>query len=272
MTLIGSADDFEHEEPSGIRAEGQAVLDRLFPRSSMISWLYLDWEPGNKIHKNCIGDGQVGRWVIRHMIPAYKVLPDMLYALKRDNPRTLGKWEYNRRHNRYWWRSAAHPGLTLRKWQLWREFRCEARIFWVVQGSGGGHAAASTPLERKLRRQMGLPAEPPAPGELPYVVPDWRVWQNLIELDDVRKMSTDLLGRDAAHFSHEEQQSLEDFRWALYRNWCNQVDAAVDERAKRWWAHARNFAPRGSDRHERDYERMQEEFVTDRAVLIPETV
>jgi hypothetical protein len=247
----------QREPPSEYLGEGQAALDRFFPRSDCLSWLLLDWCSDDK------GD-PIERFVIYQMLPAQYIMPDMLEALKGPHPDMCGYWEMWRGAKR--WHSTAPPGVTGRKWELWREHKCEARMLWIVQGSGGGHRYRVPMLEKKARRMCGLTPDTPPPGDLPYAPPDWRVFENLLDLDDVRKFQTviaDVLNRKPEFYDRVERQAAEDARWALRKWWSRQVDQMIDEAGMRWWARNRSDFPYSGEDELRKEEIELEQFITD---------
>jgi hypothetical protein len=58
-----------------------------------------------------------------------------------------------------------------------------AQPMWIIQGDHGGHKVTHSGREQILARAMGLDADPPAPGSLPYAEWDWRVKRHLVDLD-----------------------------------------------------------------------------------------
>lgn len=250
----------EREPPGGrgaLRA-AQAELDRFFPRNSVISWLLADWLSDDA------GD-PIERFVVYQMVPESKVHAEMRYALNGPHPWTLGHWRFGK------WRSSAQPGLTARKWELWRRHRAEARLFWIVQGSGGGHRyRVNDPTEMKIRRQNGLPPDTPSPGALPFAPLDWRVYDNLLDLDQVRRFvyAAEFANRSPGQLEAQERDAAEDARRALVKWWGRQVDEIVDEAGMTgrggWWGRTRDQFPRGAEIT--DAEQVEEEFITDRSV------
>jgi len=233
--------------------EWQAALDRLFPRMECLTWLELAWFPGEP-------EDPVERWVIRQMIPEDYILPEMRRALRGPHPRTLGHRDKTGK-----WVSEAYPGLTSYNWHAYRRTRCEARLFWIIQGSYGGHRYVATPNERKVRRMLKVSPDTPAPGLLPYAEFDWRVAENLLEQDQVRTWFDMLLRYEKRpeDFAQREKQQMQDLRKAVLKWVEDQTDEMVDSRASRWWAHARTDAPKGSDDCYRNFEIEQEQFITD---------
>lgn len=246
-----------------VRPEDQAQLDRYFPRSECLSWLLLDYMA-------CDHGDPVERFVIYQMVPESKILPPMLEALKGPHPDTLWEWRTHPITKQVVRHSTAPMGLTAKNWELYQQYRAQARLFWIIQGSGGGHRyRVNDPIERKVRRMVGLPPDTPYPGELPFAEFDWRVLDNLLDLDDVRKYTrvADLLNRKAEDLDADERDAGEAARTALLRWWGKQVDHMVDEAGMvgrgGWWARNREHFPEAREGFMSDSEIQEQQFVTD---------
>lgn len=247
-----------------VRPEWQATLDRYFPRSLSVSWFVLDYLSDDR------GD-PIERYVIYQMVPRAVILPHMLAAFEGPHPDTLWDWRLHpitKKMVRY---QTGPVGLTVRNWELYQQHHAQARLFWIIQGSGGGHRyRVNDPIERKVRRMAGLPADTPAPGALPFAEFDWRVLDNLLDLDDVRKYTrvADLLNRTGQTMDAEDQQAAEDARYALTKWWAKQVDEMVDSAGMvgkgGWWARHRHAFPYTGEATIQDADVQLEQFITDR--------
>lgn len=245
----------ERQPPGGahVLRDAQRALDSYFPRSDCLSWLLIDWLPDD------LGD-EIGRFVVYQMVPESRVLPDTRMALYGPDPLTLPRLE-------------RRPGITHRKWQLWREHHAEARLFWILQGGGGGHRyRILRPVERKMRRMAGLPPDTPPPGALPFAPPDWRLFDNLLDLDQVRQYVevAHYADRNADKMDAAERTAAEDGRRAVIKWWARQVDEMVDSAGMvgrgGWWARNRSHFPQAPAGAMADAEIQEEQFVTDSAV------
>jgi hypothetical protein len=76
--------------------------------------------------------------------------------------------------------------ITERAWNLYQEFRCWGRPWWVIQGTRGGHKRWFSDTEQKLLKFHNLPSDPPAPGDLPYAPFDARVMAAIAQHDRLR--------------------------------------------------------------------------------------
>lgn len=65
-------------------------------------------------------------------------------------------------------------------WRLWRGY---ARPFWILQGDLGGHQYRFSPFQSDALCRMGLPTEPPRPGDLAPAPFDNRVIAQLNHLN-----------------------------------------------------------------------------------------
>ena len=251
------------DRSKSVRPEWQAELDRLFPRSDCLSWLLLDYMADDK------GD-PIERYVIYQMVPQSTILPGMRAALEGPHPDTLWEWRLHPIKKVMQRHSTAPLGLTVRKWELYQQYKAEARLFWIIQGSGGGHKYRVTDTtERKVRQMCGLSADTPAPGDLPFAAFDWRVCDNLLDLDDVRQYTAvaNLLERDAETMDRDERNAAEDARKALLRWWSKQVDEMVDSAGMvgrgGWWARNREHFPYMGEASLRDEDIQLQQFIED---------
>jgi hypothetical protein len=270
----------QRDPPGGWAAKraAQAELDRCFGRSENLSWLYADWMSSD-YEEVC------ERWVIYQMMPAKFVIPDIARGLDGPNPQALGFWTKKTHYtaSEMWllkktgkvpeqparvWHSTAMPGVTHRKWHLWREFGCEAKLFWVVQGSAGGHKYKIKDVpEMHARELMGLPPDTPSVGELPYAPFDARVIQQLARLDAERFYveCSNLLQRTPHMLDEDEKAAARKVRKQLYQWWSEQVKESLDVLPSRWWAERRLDVPLNKA-NTLDPDIVQEEFITDQRV------
>lgn len=253
----------ELDRSKAVREEWQAELDRLFPRSECLSWLLLDYLADDK------GEA-IERFVIYQMVPDHAILPVTRDGLRGPNPDGLGFWRTSPKTGVREWISRAPMGVTRRKWELYQQYHAEARLFWIIQGSGGGHKYRVQDLtERKVRQMCGLSADTPAPGDLPFAEYDWRVADNLLDLDDVRKYTAvaNLLARNGDTMDRDERQAAEDARKALLRWWGKQVDEMVDSAGMvgrgGWWARNREHFPYAGEHQLRDEDIQMQQFIED---------
>lgn len=260
------------------KRSAQAELDRAFGVRENLSWLYADWLSSD-YEEVC------ERWIIYQMMPAKYVLPDIAAGLDGPHPSTLGFWTKKKHYtaSEMWtlkktgklpeqpkrvWHSTAMPGVTHRKWELWREFGCEATIFWVVQGDAGGHKYKIKDVaEMHARELMGFPPDTPSVGDLPYAPFDSRVIEQLGRLDQERFYveCSDLLQRTPDQLDGDMKKAAQDVRRQLATWWGDQVKESLDLLPERWWAQHRLDIPMNR-RNVLDTDRVLEEFITDERV------
>lgn len=261
--MIRTTIGVQRDPPGGWSAKraAQQELDRCFGRSENVSWLYADWLASDY-------EDVCERWVIYQMVPAQYVIPDIRTALDGPHPATQGYWTQRNRTQAKVWHSTAFPGVTHRKWQLWREFGCEAILFWVVQGDAGGHKykVKSVP-EMHARELMGFPPDTPRVGDLSYAPFDGRVIQQLARLDVERfyVQCSNLLQRTPDMLDADEQKAAEDVRTELAKWWGDQVKESLDVLPSRWWAQHRLDVPMNKA-NVLDIDRVEQEFITDQRV------
>lgn len=179
------------EVPAGWQEE----LDRLVPKHDRTTWLKLAWMPG-------IFYEPVGRWVIYEMAPLVSnaegrcnVHPDVLGFLKGPSPRDPknGSWVRDTTiasaYGGHRWQS--HSAVSLLQWQLFQETGCYPVLWWIIQGSAGGHRWRLSASERRYVKTMfGEASDVPNPGDLPYAEWDRRVIEQIARADRLRVWET----------------------------------------------------------------------------------
>lgn len=165
--------------------EWQRQLAEISPPTTRFTWLRLRWEPGRP------WEAPVERYMIDQMMPARMMTSEyhagILEQLQRGLP---PQGYYDEVLGRYV--EEEHCLITTRAWHLYRETKCWASAFWVIQGSTGGHKYDFTPGEKKCLRLLGLSDEAPSPGDLPYAPFDERVIAKLEEHDMLKGLDTGL--------------------------------------------------------------------------------
>lgn len=164
--------------------------------SDEIPYLWLAWLPGES-------HAPVQRWGLWEVIPAAHLdrmivaqlvrgVPeeDCLLAAIRADLRGLSPRDPAR--------STEHRSLVnLQQWELWHELNGFATLFWIIQGSSGGHKRSFNQLEEHRLRMLGLPTRPPMPGSLAYAPFDRRVTDQLHRFDRCTKWEGDFRSRVA---------------------------------------------------------------------------
>lgn len=194
-------------------------LAELSPVSTQHSWLKLVWLAGDAWEP-------VERWCLYEMIPEQHVRPDVLAWLRGPNPRTMG--HYDRRKGRW----VSHgPPISRLQWELFRETRCFGHLWWIIQGSGGGHAYRISPLESAMLEVRTGRADLPAPGDLPYAPFDERVLRWVRERDRLAafRLMCNYADRSSASFDREDMETLVQVREEVGRWLETQMLQAVEE-------------------------------------------
>lgn len=199
-------------------------LAEISPPTNRWKWLKLYWEPGHPWEP-------VERYMIGEMIPAESMnspfMAGVLEQLQDPDPPSA--------HGNYFDTAAGvfvrneDCMITERAWHCYRETGCWQRPYWVIQGTKGGHKRWFTPVEQKLMKFMGLPTEPPAPGDLPYAEWDERVKEQLGLMDMMRSLQGQIKRRKAIAEGSSISQELEkekevEFRAMLVKWLSEQVD------------------------------------------------
>lgn len=199
----------------------QATLDRIAPPGGRLSWFRLVWVPGDPWEEVC-------RWVIYQMLPI-----DRTPALIRDDlmgpsPRERGR--YDDVLGRFI--PDAYCNVSLLQWQLYQDTGCYGRMYWIVQGTKGGHKKAFNRAESVVSRLNGGPKQPPLIGDLCYATPDNRTFDKIAKNDLVRTYSYLLDKADGADpelFDAHDQRILDEMRGQVWKWLADQVAEAIEE-------------------------------------------
>lgn len=166
----------------------QAVLDTLSPvgERDRFSWYRIAWEPGDPWRP-------VQRWVIWHMHPRNHI---PLYinpgGLRGPSPRSQGHACFEGLctcdvKKNYWVDGPRETrGISYQTWKAYQETGCYGRIWWVIQGTQGGHRRMYDQIEEAVAKASGLELEPPIMGSLPYAEPDNRTWDAIRTAEQMR--------------------------------------------------------------------------------------
>lgn len=246
------------EPPAGVMERWQPELDRIAPRTMRPTWLRLAWLPGYPWQP-------VERWVIYQMVPlrylgewgpGAAVRDSLLHG--PDPARVIGFDTVRMKLVRH-----GGPRPLVDRWQyrLFRETGAYAQPLWVVQGSQGGHKRAFDDVESSISVMNGGPEQPPAPGELPYAEPDMRTIAKLRELDLVGVFKDCVRYADMAkdELDRWERDRTEEMRRQLW-NW---LGSQVSESLTFTRAQIEEIKEHAVPAPEPDYERIEEEFITE---------
>lgn len=230
MTLIGLPHDRQIDcpvPPETFRRWSDDVA-ALAPRSDALSWLHLAWEPGDPWEP-------IERFVVWQMRPLSLVRWDVRMELDGPPPRSTGHLcvpggclcALKANH----WAGGAAVQIDQRQWELYRQTGCYGTRWWIVQGATGGHLRRFTTTQRRVAQMHGLPADPPAPGDLPYAPVDGRVLAQIAARDRMRAygLLTDFLHRSPEQLDAEERAGAEDARRQLVAWIKRQVAEVLDE-------------------------------------------
>jgi hypothetical protein len=219
-------------EPAVLQA-----LAELAPKSELMPWLHLYWEPGETW---C----PVERFVLANMVPKavlraehnfYKLVTGethenaSLYSELEDmNPRTGG--HYDEILQKYVHsESRLPPSITQRQWLLYREHGAHALPAWIIQGTKGGHKRHFNEMEQLVLKQKGRPFSAPAPGSLPFAHPDLRMVEAMRKVDQLMAWheanSKDWRLRSDRDVQHTRKSRTTDFHNAIYE-W---LDSQLEE-------------------------------------------
>lgn len=215
------------------------ALAELAPKSELMPWLHLYWEPGETW---C----PVERFVLANMVPKavlraehnfYQMVTGethenaSLYSeLEGENPRQGTHYDsvlqkFMPDPNRL------PPSITQRQWFLYRELGAHAMPCWIVQGTKGGHKRHFNQLEQLVLKQRGRAYQAPAPGhkDYPFAHPDLRMVAAMRKVDQLMAWheanSKDWRLRSERDVAHTKESRKADFHNAIYE-W---LDSQLEE-------------------------------------------
>lgn len=252
-------------------------LRQITPVTRQTEWLRLVWMPGELYQP-------VQRWVLYLMTPRLDRCPEhLLEQLEGPDPRTLGRWvrdagypDGRRWHSeveisRMQWLLYRQTRGMGTGWRAWLEPGCFPKLYWIIQGSEGGHKWKLSPTERQMLRLRGLDRDVPAPGDLPYVEPDERVWSMIETMDRLRdrqfRMRIDqqnrgrLTNAEAGRLVRQERAKEEQqFRWELNAWLERQVKQGLEQTKLPF---STSDLPEGDRRYDHDREEQLRSFIED---------
>jgi hypothetical protein len=153
-----------------VPVEWEAQLAGFSPRTNTSKWLKLIWEQGYPWEP-------VNRWIIYEMIPGDAIPLEILDELEDPDPPSARGNYYDKVLGHF----VNNPQIliTERAWNLFKQFGCWGRPYWIIQGKSGGHKKWLSNSEKSLLKLAGLPTDTAAPGDLPYADFDSRVMAQL---------------------------------------------------------------------------------------------
>lgn len=212
------------------------------PPNRRVPWLALAWMAGEPYEL-------VQRWVVYELVPWERLLrtatsperwervQDLLSAYLGPSPASQRTW----RQVGGVWKHVSDSPITQDQWTIGRAARAHANLFWIVQGSFGGHKVRFNPFEQVLLRTAGRPQELPAPGDLRYVGWDGRVLHQLAEQARLAETcrtiaagAVDLEARTEVHH-YAERKARESIARAQILRWLDAQLARGVESAKNLW-------------------------------------
>jgi hypothetical protein len=239
MTLPDRVFRWERDVPAGWQDE----LDRAFPRHEHVSWLKLVWIPGTP-------DAPVQRWGIYQMVPLAKTTP---YVLEEPPVWRPNGFTHDRPAFYY-------PGMVPWQQKLVRETGQFGMLYWIIQGTKGGHRWMLNETEIGISQAQGRGGDTPRPGKLPYAEFDRRVLAKVALMDRMAQYTgiVAFYDRNPSQLDAEDRESVREMREAMWQWLDSQVEQVVDENKAEWRAWAEQ-APRREK--EPDYEALEESYL-----------
>ena len=262
-TKPASAPLFEWTRP--VPEDWVRDLESVVPQSDRVSWLKLWWFAGWPYEP-------VNRWVLYECSPKLEFVPDgVLDSLQGPNPREIGKWQAD----------PAVPGkkrwiteslVSYNQWAIYRDTHCYPSLWWVIQGTQGGHKWKLSLDEQAFLGASGIEArDTPAPGALPYAPWDERVKAQVVRADRLRRWR-ETLGWDdrqtdkhhAAAFVRRERAGLRRLYNAELLKWLDaQVSDVISDLPRGIASDLVAEAPRGGDDYNADEDALVEQILNE---------
>lgn len=222
----------------------QAELDRAFPRHEHVSWLKLVWLAGTP-------ERPIQRWGIYQMVPIGATTEAVL------DPEPEYRQNYVTRA-----RVPFHFPLFV-PWQreMVRETGQFGVLYWIIQGTKGGHRWMLTDIEGMICEANGAAKDPPAAGSLEYADFDQRVLAKVAVMDKMAKYEgiVRFYERNPDELDQEDAKSVQEMRRVMWSWLDSQVEQMVDENK----AEFRDWASTAkSTEAEPDYEAIEEAYFT----------
>ncbi len=207
---IAVSKDVRFPPPADTPRWQEWCLDVFGAPNPNIPWLWLDW----------VNDEGINRLVLYQMVPASK-----MGSLAWDTI-SMGKPERDQ-HGKH----VKGALMTDQQWRLWERFQCWPSLYWIIQGSKGGHRRRYSPTESNLLKTRKAPTQPPTPGALPYAPFDTRVIDAVQanNLERLWKLGKSFAARKPEDLENEEVQALEDIESRHIDYLVEQVQAAYEE-------------------------------------------
>lgn len=162
--------------------------------------------------------------------------------------------------------------LDIGQVQLYLRSGCYGSVLWVIQGTNGGHRRRWWPYEQALASLKGLPERLPDPGELCYAEMDWRVMEQLHQLDRVAKwnMMLEYCDRHEAELEPGEMQARLELKQRLLGWVTDQVSNVFESAPDSIIRGALDELPHGISRRgvTEDHRAWLEKRLTERRVLL----
>lgn len=243
-------------------------LSVITPKNDLTTSLLARWEPGDPWQP-------VERWVLWQLFPPSALPPDARHLaaqiwteLRGPHPRSTGHWcavgwcQCRKKLNG--WRGGAAKCINRQQWELYRETGRYARLWWIVQGTNGGHRYRLDQSEARLARLHTGRDDTPAPGELPYAPLDQRVLGAIRPYDRIERLKrfSTYGALHADELDPEERAVIEEANRALWSWLGDRMRQVWDEtdRATRKEVAALPVPVGGYP--EPDHEAAEEAFVT----------
>lgn len=231
----------------------ERALADVAPYSDRHTWLKLAW------------NDECERWVIYQMVPP-KYVSSVYWAEEQPV-------RFDAARNK--WYPDPNQKLLLNRgmvsatgWRLYKETGHAPSLWWIIQGSNGGHRYKLDKIESKLAQLEWGEKDTPEPGELPYAAFDARVIDAIGPLDKLRayKSVVEFAERHPDAIDAEKKERAEEARKAILSNLRTQIRTNISEDRAAWRAwfreNARNVTAEDKRKIRVDYEQAEHHLIT----------
>jgi hypothetical protein len=239
-------------------------LRAISPPSDEVPYLHLHWLAGWP-------HAPIQRWVLYEVVPRAMVHPDLLAELDGPNPREVGRWVPDSRVPQHlggksW---CSDSLVSYDQWVIGHATHGYPVLYWLIQGDRGGYRWQFSTQERRRLRMMGLPDEPPAPGDEPFLAPNEETWRLIAERDRLKHIEADWRARyrtkdsAIAVVSQQRVEAEAEFRASLDKWLRDQVSGALDSFSRSQLVEIVDQLPRGAEVSQREQDRVYQQFLSE---------
>lgn len=260
------------ERTREVPAGWQEALEQIVPKTDRAPWLKIAWMAGKSYEP-------VQRWVIYEMQPEATLTDPqrgglIYHGLQGPRPDTFGHWTDDSAVDggKRW---VSHSTVSQLQWDLYHEYRCLPTLFWIIQGSGGGHRWVLSEIEQRFVRAMrgdngGPDLMLPRPGELEYAPYDKRVEAHILKYDRLRSWEHAMMApwenrltqtQGGLYINREDAALEENYAQTMQAFLKDQIESAISDLTRREASMIADMATPAQDGYMRDADEVSEKMI-----------